>query len=75
MQQNPNNQGKSYCKKCQTWYESVYKNCVFCGAPNESTQNPVITPPNLVNIELSGLLSSLSEEQKKLVIAFIKEEL
>ena len=77
MQLNPNNQGKTYCKKCQTWYESVYKNCVFCGAPNESTVNPVIQAPlaNVVNIELNGLISSLSEEAKKRVIQFIKDEL
>jgi len=73
MMENPNNQGKSYCKKCLTWFENSHKVCPFCGAPNESLKAiiPVIVTKT-VDQNIAALLGALSEDQKIAVLELIK---
>lgn len=73
MFENPNMQGKTLCKKCQTWYDSNCKECQFCGEPNHTQ---VVTVqrvgPTDVDLKLFNLIKRLSEVQKQAMIDYIE---
>lgn len=72
MMENPNNSGKVYCKKCQTYFEVLHKKCPFCGAPAPERVATAPVGPTATDLELFGLIKGLNEEQKVKLVALIR---
>jgi hypothetical protein len=77
MLQNPNNQGKIYCKRCQTYYEKAHSNCPFCSQPSSKNieQDSKKSGPTSTDLELFNLIKPLSDDQKLKLIKFIQHDI
>lgn len=73
---NPNNEGKYYCKKCQTFVPNAYKECPLCSTPKEKiiveqSQNG----PTEIDISLYNLIRPMNDMQKKMLISYIEDNI
>ncbi len=71
MLQNPNNNGKVLCSKCQTYFGAEYSNCPFCGS-TKSTPVASKGGPTETDLKLVQLLRGLNDVQKEGIIRFIE---